>query len=164
MFRDLAQCRYCKQTEVALDNAPELLLNPDGADHNACVHLVWIDGRYSQWDPRPHGPSHMIGSTEFRWDHPGFAEAENYQEWIDYLFNLANSGKKWDFAPETDFEIGNLNAEEKARTPKGQEYTAADVDGFAIFARDAAAFVQAIPLCQERLRASLDVKGKGPGG
>ena len=164
MIRNLAQCPYCKKAEVALDDSPELLLNPDAVSHDGCAHLVWVDGRYSQWEPRPHGPAHMIGSTEFRWDHPEFAMADNYDDWIHYLFNLANTGKKWDFAPETPFEIGNLNAEEKAKTSTGQEYTAWDVDGFAIFAHDAETFVQAIPACQERLRASLDVKGKGPGG
>ena len=41
MIRQLAQCPYCKSTEIALDDAPELLINPDSAEHAPCAHLIF---------------------------------------------------------------------------------------------------------------------------
>lgn len=156
MIRQLAQCPYCKSTEIALDDAPELLINPDSAEHEPCVHLIWVDGRYSQWEPRPHGPGHMIGSTEFRWDHSEFAMIDEYEDWIKYFLELANQGKEWEFAPPGAFDIKALSAEQKAKTAEGKDYTAAEVDGWAIFAQDAAAFLTAVPACVEKHAEALD--------
>ena len=65
MIRNLAQCPYCGDCEIALDDHPSLVFNPAGSS-SPCGHLAWVEGRYSQWDLSPQGINRAIGSTEFR--------------------------------------------------------------------------------------------------
>src|SRR5947209_4840549 len=134
MIGQLAKCPYCRACEIALDDSPELVFHPA-----TCAHLVWVDGRYSQWDPGDHGIVHPVGSIEFHWEHPGLAGAD----FGDYLKELVNSGKEWPFAPGVPFEIVQMSADDKAKTPRGTTYTAWEVDGQAVFAQEASTFLAA---------------------
>src|SRR5437016_11666825 len=99
MNRRLAQCPYCNQCEIALDDHPALVFNPDSDSHSPCAHLAWVDGRYSQWEHTPQGLNHVIGSVEFRWDPsvPGAEERTN--QLLPYLHELLEAGASWPFAP-----------------------------------------------------------------
>jgi hypothetical protein len=158
MIRQLAQCPYCNRCEVALDDHPEVVFNPDTPEQSPCPHLAWVDGRYSQWERTAHGANRVIGSTEFRWDHPALAAVESQDGLPDYLRELVNAGKGWPFAPAEDFAIALLSAEEKATDRKGKAYTVWDVDGWALYARDPAAFAAALPACQQKWQEGLNVE------
>jgi hypothetical protein len=156
MIRQLSQCPYCGRCEIALDDEPRQVFNPDGPDNVACEHLVWVGGRYSQWEPTPHGTNRVIGSTEFRWDHRGLREAEDDVTFTDYLRERGSSGRNWEFAPAETFEMLPITADEKAAGPKGRSYTTWDVDGWALFALHADALVARLPGCRDRHLASLE--------
>ncbi len=160
MIRQLAQCPYCNGCEIGLDDHPDLVFNPESDPQTPCQHLALVDGRYSQWDRTEYG-SRVIGSTEFRWapDEPG-AEERTHQL-LPYLRELLEVGPDWPYAPAEPFVVRALNAEEKATGPKGKTYTVWDVDGSAIFAANPAAFWAALPACQERQHASLEVEEEG---
>src|SRR6516225_4435557 len=140
MIRQLAQCPYCQKCEVALDDHPRIVFNPDAAGDAPCDHLVWVDGRYSQWELSKLGVSRVIGSTEFRWDHPDFGAVDGEHTLTSFLKELASMGIAWEFAPAEPFVVQEITAEEKATSKKGRQYTVWDVDGAALFARDARAF------------------------
>jgi hypothetical protein len=161
MIRKLAQCPYCQSCEVALDDHPELVFNPESERQSPCPHLAWVDGRYSQWEHTGHGANRVIGSTEFRWDPDAPGAAERTEQLLDYLHELLQSGRDWPFAPAEPFAIQTLNAEENATDPRGKSYPVWDVDGWAIFAANPAAFWAALPACHERWSASLDVGDDG---
>ena len=156
MIRNLAQCPYCGNCEVALDDAPAVVFNP-GGDSGPCPHLAWVDGRYSQWEVSPHGTDHMIGSTEFRWGPPEPGAAERTEGLLPYLKELLNQGPRWAFAPPVPFTPRTLVAEEKRPDDAGRMHTLWDVDGWAVFAPDVAAFWAALPACQERQLEGLRV-------
>src|SRR5262249_22679237 len=158
MIRQLSQCPYCQRCEIALDDHPELVFNPDTPGGAPCEHLVWVDGRFSEWEAAAHGANRVIGSTEFRWDHPTCSAVDPQAQLTDYLKELVNSGKAWDFAPADPFEIQTITAEEKAVDARGKERTVWDVDGWAIFARDAPAFAARLPEYQARQLAALRVE------
>jgi hypothetical protein len=160
MIRQLARCPFCGGCEVALDDRPELVLDPDGAG-KPCAHLAWVDGRYSQWDKSPQGVTRVIGSIEFRWDPPEPSTAERTEQLLPYLKLLVTANPGWAFAPPVDFRVLTLSAEEKAVDKRGKTYTAWDVDGWAVFAVDPAAFWAALPACQEQHLASLEVTEEG---
>jgi len=157
MNRQLSQCPYCQSCEIALDDEPRIVFNPDAPNQGPCVHLVWVDGRYSQWERTRHGVNRVIGSTEFRWDHPGLGATDDNAPLTDYLRELADSGPGWAFAPAGPFEIKQISAEQKAAGPNGKEYTVSDVDGWAIFACDVGAFVAQVPQCLQRQLAGLKI-------
>ncbi len=157
MIRQLAQCPYCSKCEIALDDRPEVVFNPGGGPPGPCPHLVWLDGRYSQFEMSAHGTNRLIGSTEFRWDHPQFPLIDDRNPLTDYLRELVNRGASWEFAPAEPFAIRPISADEKVRDPKGREHPAWDVDGAAVFAQGAGAFVARLPDYQERQLASLRV-------
>jgi len=161
MIRQLAQCPYCERCEIALDDHPQLVFNPDSETHTPCPHLAWVDGRYSLWQPGHHGINRVIGSTEFRWDpdEPN-AEARTHQL-LPYLEELLEAGADWQFAPTEPFAIRRLNSDQKAADSTGKDYTLWDVDGWAVFAANPPAFWAALPACQERLLASLEVDEEG---
>ena len=157
MIRQLARCPYCKKGDLALDeNTDALIFNADVVGV-PCPHLLWVEGRYSAWERTPQGIPRVIGSFEFHWDHPGLAAADVEGQLQPYLKELANTGKSWEFAPAQEFTVADLFVEEKATDPRGKEYPLWEVDGEAIFAPDAAAFLAALPACQEKHRASLRV-------
>jgi hypothetical protein len=161
MIRQLAQCPYCQACEVALDDRPVLVFNPDG-DGTPCPHLAWVEGLYAQWERTRQGFNRQIGSVELRWDPPGDGAAERTEELLPYLRELLGAQPGWPFAPPVDFRALPLFAEEKARDKRGKEYTVWDVDGWAVFAADPAAFWDALPACQAQQLASLEVRWEGP--
>lgn len=162
MIRQLAQCPYCNRCEIALDDAFDVACNPGAADAGPCPHLIWADGRYSQWGSstlpgRKTKISRIIGSTEFRWNHPGLSEVPEFDRLMQYLKDLADSGKTWEFAPVVAFEVSQLSSDEKEKGPDGKEYVVWDVDGQALFAQDAAAFVAVLPACLDKLSTSWEM-------
>jgi hypothetical protein len=157
MIRQLARCPYCNGCEIALDDRPELVFDPDTAQR-PCPHLAWVEARYSEWELGPHGVRHMIGSTEFRWDPPEPGAEERTNQLLPYLKELLESGPDWPYAPAQAFSIQTLCADEKDTAPRGKTDTVEEVDGWAVFASDPAAFWAALPACQERQLAALDVQ------
>jgi hypothetical protein len=105
MIRQLAQCPYCQKCEVSLDDHPRVIFNPDTPGLAPCEHLVWVDGRYSQWEPNRLGVNRMIGSTEFRWDHPDFGAVDGEHTLTSYLKELVSQGASWEFAPTSRFAL-----------------------------------------------------------
>jgi hypothetical protein len=160
MIRELARCPYCQGCEVALDDQVALVFDPEAPTHEPCPHLAWVDGRYSEWGPGTHGTSHLVGSTEFRWDPPEPDAEERTHRLLSYLRELLPSGAGWAFAPAVPFEIRTLSAEESTTTPEGKTQLLWDVDGWAVFAENPAAFWSALPECQERHQESLDMGGE----
>lgn len=157
MIRNLAQCPYCSKCEIALDDSPALAFNPGGIAQ-PCQHLAWVDGRYSQWEPSPQGIDHVIGSTEFRWDPPEDGAAERTEGLLPYLKELVNQGPTWAMAPSVPFTLCMLVAEENHTDKAGVLHARWDVDGWALFATDVAAFWKALPECQERQMEGLRVE------
>ena len=158
MIRQLGQCPYCQRCEIALDDHPEVTFNPETGNAAPCEHLVWVDGRYAQWEPGPHGVNRMIGSTEFRWDHPGWTAVDPEGILTDFVRELVRSGKSWPFAPAGPFEIKSISADEQVVGPGGKKYTRWEVDGAAIFAPDPAHFLGELPGCQARQLEGLQVR------
>src|SRR5262249_16769701 len=158
MNRQLSQCPYCQRCETALDDEPRIVFNPDAANKAPCAHLVWVDGRYSQWERTRYGTNRVIGSTEFRWDHPELAATDDNAPLTDYLRDLANAGQGWPFAPSGAFAIRQISADQKATDGKGKEYTVWDIDGWALFAQDAGAFVSQVPECLAKQLADLKIE------
>jgi hypothetical protein len=149
MIRQLSQCPYCQACEIALDDNPELVLNPD-AGGAPCPHLVWVDGRYSQWELSAPGLVHQVGSIEFHWEHADFSRIDTDGGLGEFMKDLVNSGQAWEFAPKERFQIQQMSADEKATGPKGKSYTAWEVDGQAVFAQDATAFLAVLPASRQR--------------
>ncbi len=160
MIRELARCPYCGGTEVALDDRPDLVLNPDSGG-KPCAHLAWADCRYSQWDRSPQGVTRVIGSVELRWDPPEADAAERIEQLLPYLKLLVSANPGWTFAPALEYRVLDLSAEEKAVDKRGKAYVKWDVDGWVIFAADPAAFWAALPACQERHLASMEIPCDG---
>jgi hypothetical protein len=63
---------------------------------------------------------------------------------------LAESGKGWEFAPAELFEIQGISGDGKAVDPQGQEFTAWEADGWAVFACLPRQFLAAILECQAK--------------
>jgi hypothetical protein len=160
MIRELAQCPYCQRCEVALDDHPALVFNPDG-DGRPCPHLAWVDGRYSDWELTPRGVNRVIGSLEFRWDPDEPDAAERTEELLPYLRELLDAGPGWPFAPAVPFTAAPLRAEQTAVDGRGKSYTVWEVDGWALFAQSPAAFWADLPACRDRQLASLRVEEEG---
>jgi hypothetical protein len=156
MIRNLAQCPYCGKCEVAVNDNPAVVFNPDGAPR-PCAHLAWVHGRYSQWDLSPQGIDHMIGSTEFRWDPPELGAAERTEELLPYLKELVTQGPTWAFTPPVPFTLRTLLADAKRPDERGNLHTQWDIDGWAIFTPDVAGFWAALPDCQQRQLEGLRV-------
>jgi hypothetical protein len=161
MIRQLAQCPYCNGCEVALDDRPALVFNQETESQAPCAHLAWVEGRYEEWEQGPHGVPRVIGSTEFRWDPPEPGAAERTENLLPYLRELVNNGTSWPFAPGQPFAVAVLTADKKGIDARGHTYTLWEVDGWAVFARDPAAFWAALPACQERWLQGLDVSDAG---
>jgi hypothetical protein len=160
VIRQLTRCPYCGGCEVAVDDRPDLVFDPEG-DGKPCAHLAWAEGRYSQWDKSPQGVTRVIGSVEMRWDPPEPDAPERTEQLLPYLKLLVTANPGWTFAPAVDYRVLDLSAEEKAVDRRGKTYTKWDVDGWAIFAADPASFWAALPDCQERHLASLEMPRDG---
>lgn len=148
MIRQLAQCPYCQGCEVALTDSPEVTFNP-GANPSPCPHLIWVDGRYSQWELSPLAGRktkipRMIGSTEFEWLHPSLAEREDLQELRTFLRDLGSSGLNWEFAPADAHSVRPISRDGTV-TQEGKVYPQWEVEGTAVFAREAATFLANLP-------------------
>jgi hypothetical protein len=135
---------------VLTDN-PEVAFNPDG-DAQPCPHLVWVDGRYSQWvlSPLPGRKTRiprMIGSTEFEWLHPDLASAEDVDRLRAFLKDLASSGPGWGFAPPATHATRPISLDQSTKGPDGKEHPNWEIEGAAVFAREAAVFVASLPGC-----------------
>lgn len=158
MIRNLAQCPYCNHCEIALDDHPAVVFNPETGSGVPCPHLAWAEGRYSQWDHTKRGFNREIGSIEFRWNPPEVGAEERTEQLLPYLHELLESSPNWVYAPAEPFVIQTLTAEEKATDPEGKSFTLWDVDGWALFAQNPGAFWAALPACQERQLASLKIE------
>src|SRR5438128_11266281 len=115
MIRQLAQCPYCQRCELALDDNPQLVFNPEGGPATPCPHLAWVDGRYEQRERTKYGTESVIGSTEFRWDSAGPDGEERTAPLMPYLHELLEAGPGWSFAPAVPFAVQRLSAEAKAK-------------------------------------------------
>lgn len=153
MYRQLAQCPYCHQCEIAVDDHPQLVFNPGKEANAPCAHLAWLEGRFSEFERREHGIQHLIGSLEMHWESP-HPDLQFSRELESYLKELVNKGPKWAFAPRCGFELKLLSAEEISG--KGKEGQLCEVDGWAIFAEDPQAFWAALPACCNDHLASLE--------
>jgi hypothetical protein len=158
MIRQLAQCPYCNHCEVALNDNPEIVFNPDGGPPGPCPHLVWVDGGYSQWElstlpGRKTRIPRMVGLTEFEWLHPGLEGAEDADRLRAYLKDLVTSGAGWEFAPRQEHVVRSITRDQTVRGPDGRDHPSWEVEGAAVFARDAAAFVAEVPAAMARQAA-----------
>jgi hypothetical protein len=148
---------------VALDDTPEVVFNPETGNPVPCPHLIWVNGRYSQWELGHYGVPRQIGSIEFQWEHPQLSALEPSDQFAEYMRELANSGNGWRFAPAQPFEITEISADEKAATPRGKSYAVWEVDGQAIFAQDNQGFLAALPDCQKKQSEAFEIrKGDQP--
>jgi hypothetical protein len=160
MIRNLARCPYCGGCEIALDDRPALVLNPDGPP-GPCPHAAWVDIRFAEFVVNKEGANHAIGSTDLRWAPDIALEPELAEEIHSYLRELLVNGSGWAFAPTVAFTIKPLSAEEKTTDAKGHVHPVWEVDGSAIYAADAVAFWAALPACRERQLAALRMGGDG---
>jgi len=158
MIRQLAQCPYCKHCELALDDNPQLVFNPDDSEHAPYPHLAFVDGGYEQRERDKRGIEHVIGSTEFRWLSDSRDTEDRIGSIEPYLRELLESGPAWEFAPPVPFVAQPLSAEGKALDAKGAAYTAWEVDGYCIFAENPATFWASLPACHQRHLASMNLE------
>ena len=98
-----------------LDDQLQLVFTSGRGDGTPCEHLAWVDGRYTQWERTERGADRVIGSTEFRWDHPASGGEEGTRDLMPYLQELRETGPGWAFAPAEPFAILRLSAEETAK-------------------------------------------------
>ena len=157
MIRNLARCPYCGGCEIALDDRPNLVFNPDGPS-GPCPHLAWAECRFAEFTVDEHGANHMIGSSDITWAPDFPLDEETAAEIHDFIRELLLNGPKWPFAPAVAFAIVPLSAEEKKTDAKGHVHPLWEVDGSAIYAADAKAFWDALPACRERQLDALDVR------
>lgn len=153
-IRQLAQCPYCAECEAALDANMALVFNPDGSSHEPCEHVVWIEGRYSEW-AQQQGVDRLIGSTEFRWLHPALDDVQDDEDMNAYIQELATLGLDWEFAPKAACDIKSINTDRKTTDAKGKAHVEWEVDGFAIFAPDAQEVAVLLPECRDRTLAGF---------
>ncbi len=157
MIRNLARCPYCGGCEIALDEKPDLVFNPD-KPAGPCPHLAWIELRFAEFTLNEHGANHMIGSNELTWA-PDFPLEEKLADEVHaFLHEFLVNGPRWAFAPAQPCTIKPISAEEKKADAKGHEHPLWEVDGNAIYAADSKAFWDALPACRERQLAALDVQ------
>ncbi len=169
MIRPLAQCPYCQGCEVALTESFDVVLNPDAKPPRPCPHLMRVEGRYSQWglDPLPGRKTkvaRMVGSNEFAWQHPDLAARQDADLLQTYLKELVSSGAGWEFAPSVEHLVRTISLDRKVKEADGREYPNWEIEGTALFARDAAAFVASLPACLARQSAAWsDLPGPSAG-
>ena len=155
MIRHLAQCPYCGGCEIALDERPDLVFNPD-APSAPCPHLAWVDVRFAEYMVNERGANHMIGSSDSTWAPDFPMQPDQAEEIHAFIRELLINGASWAFAPSEAFIIQQLSAEEKKPDEKGNMHPLWEVDGSAIYAANSRAFWDALPACRERQLAALD--------
>jgi hypothetical protein len=169
MIRQLAQCPYCQGCEVALTDSFDVILNPDSSSQQACPHLIRVAGRYSQWGlssmpGRKTKIARMVGSNEFDWQHPDLPLREDGESLQPYLKDLVESGAGWEFAPSEEHLVRTISLDQKITEADGREYPQWEIEGTALLARDAAAFLASLPACQTRQSAAWsDLPGSSAG-
>jgi hypothetical protein len=160
MIRQLAQCPYCRRCEIALDDNPQIVFNPDEREHEPCPHLALVDCSYEERERDRQGVERVIGSTELRWS-PDLPESDKgVQQFEPYLHELLEAGPDWEFAPQMTFAVQPMNAESTAHDVNGVRYTAWVVNGWSLFASDLASFWSALPACHQRHLESLRMEGE----
>ncbi len=122
MIRQLAQCPYCQSCEVALTDSFEVVLNPDADPPQPCPHLIWIEGRYSQWGVSPLAGrktkiARMIGSNEFGWQQPALVARDDAEPLQTYLKEMVGAGGGWEFAPSEPHIVRAISASKKSPRP-----------------------------------------------
>jgi len=155
MARQLTQCPYCHGGMVALDDDLGLAFALDDASAPPCPHVIWVEGRYSQWGlsalpGRKTKIARMIGSNEFAWHHPGVGAMSDPDLIEGYLKELAAAGSSWESAPPVKHTVRAISAEETHTEPDGKTYPNWEVEGTAIFAADAGEFLASLPGCLEQ--------------
>jgi hypothetical protein len=104
----------------------------------------------------------MVGSTEFEWQHPALAARDDAEQLRAYLKELAGAGAGWEFAPAQAHSVRAIAADQTV-TEAGKQYPSWEIEGTALFAADAGAFLDSLPACLERQSAPwTDLPGSGP--
>jgi hypothetical protein len=155
MIRQLAQCPYCQGCEIALTESLELAFNPESPPSRPCVHLILVEGRYSQWglSPLPGRKTQiarMIGSNDFSWAHPGLECREDAQDLYAFLKELSTAGVGWELAPRQEHAVRIISKDHTITDAHGKSYPDWEIEGMAVFARDPEAFIAELPSCLER--------------
>jgi hypothetical protein len=143
-----------------MDERPELVFN-GGQSPTPCPHLAWVDARYEQWEHPAHGVGHVIGSIDLNWNPFGPEGEERLQSLLPYLNELVEHGPGWDFSPPEPFVQQLIDTEETASDASGRTWTPWEVDGWALFAANPAAFWAALPACQQRHLTALEARDQG---
>lgn len=159
MIRQLAQCPYCQGCEVALTDNLDIVFNPERSPSAPCAHLIWIEGRYSQWERSPLPGrktkiARMIGSTEFEWQHPGLMSADDANAQLTYLKELVAAGAGWEFAPPAEHTVRPISLDQSTTDADGKVYPNWEIEGATVFARNAPAFMESVPACMVRRHAT----------
>jgi hypothetical protein len=160
MSRQLAECPYCGSCEITLNDSLDVTFHSAGGSSEPCPHLVWVEGRYSQWGlnalpGRKTKIARMVGSNEFEWQHPGLTAAEDPEQQRAYLKELARAGSNWEYAPLVKHTVRLISAEETVTEPDGRTYPSCEVEGVAIFTADAQEFLAGLPEGLARWTASF---------
>jgi hypothetical protein len=150
MSKQLAQCPYCNECSICLNEGFEIVFNPDTEDHVPCVHLIWAAGECCQWEPIIYATARVVGSTAIHWNHPGLSTIGPCDGFVPYLVMLAQSGSGWQFAPAEPFFIQAICEEGAGLDLRDQEYSAWEADGWAIFTRRPWEFLAGIVECRDR--------------
>jgi hypothetical protein len=70
MIKRVASCPYCRKGEVAFDcDAMNPVFNPDGANQQACEHLICLDGFFTCASVLPDGTT-KVACANVHWQHP----------------------------------------------------------------------------------------------
>ncbi len=159
MRRQLAQCPYCQNGEIALTDSLDVVFNPDANPPQPCPHLIGLEGRYSQWglSPLPGRKTkiaRMVGSNELEWQHPSLIDRDDAGPLRAYLKELVSSGGGWEFAPAEPYLVRTISLDQKVTDANGKEYPGWEIEGTALFARDPAAFIESLPSCLTRHSAA----------
>ena len=158
MIRQLAQCPYCQHCEVALTDNFDLVFNPDAKPSRPCPHLIRVEGRYSQWglNPLPGRKTkiaRMVGSNEFAWQHPDLTAREDVDNCSPTSRIWSAPGPAGSSPPPRSISCGRFRSIRKSRRRMAR-YPNWEIEGTALFARDAAAFVASLPACLARQSAA----------
>jgi hypothetical protein len=71
MIKHIASCPYCRRGEIAFDcETMELVINPDEGNHEACEHLICLNGFYACARVF-HDGRRKVGFANVNWQHPG---------------------------------------------------------------------------------------------
>lgn len=148
MNRQLAQCPYCQECAISLNDSFRVVINLDTPDQAPCEHLIWANGGCSQWEPMIYGTSRIIGSTAIHWRHPELDTA--CESFSSYMEMLVRGETGWESPPAESYQIQGISEEAMALDLQGREYPAWEADGWAVFASRPREFLAAIVACREK--------------